>query len=115
MEAFLPNTVKAILLGVLAIVFVLSRLARALPHIAWLQVFRLPLVEMSEEERERRRRSGNRMAALEIVIAGVALPLVYFISTIMFFSEPTPIPTLIVAACSILCIGLGSWIFVRNR
>lgn len=115
METFLPDSVKAILLGAIAIAFVLSRLARALPHVAWLQVFRLPLVQMSEEERERRRRSGNRMAALEIVIAGVALPLVYFISTVMFFNEPGAIPTLIVAACSILCIGLGIWIFIRNR
>ncbi|HVS20893.1 MAG TPA: hypothetical protein VHD88_03550 [Pyrinomonadaceae bacterium] len=42
MEAFLPDTVKAILLGLLAIAFALARLARALPHVAWLQVFSTP-------------------------------------------------------------------------
>jgi small neutral amino acid transporter SnatA (MarC family) len=115
METFLPDSVKAILLGVLAIVFVLSRLAREFPNVGWLQVFRFPLVQMSKEEKERRRRSGNRRAALEIVIAGLALPLVYFISTVMFFSEPRLMPTLIVTACSILCVSLGVWIFVRNR
>jgi hypothetical protein len=114
MESFLPDTVKAILLGLIAIVFVLNRLSRRLPHVAWLQVFRLPVMQMSEEQRARRRRSGNRMAALEIVVAGLALPVVYFLSTIMFFSEPKVIPTIIVTAFSILCITLGIWLFVRN-
>jgi hypothetical protein len=114
METFLPDSVKAVLLGVIAAVFVLSRLARWFPHVAWLQVFRLPAIQMSEEQRAKRRRSANRMAGLEIVCAGLALPLVYFASTIMFWSDPQPIPTLIVIACSVLCIALGIWIFVRN-
>jgi sterol desaturase/sphingolipid hydroxylase (fatty acid hydroxylase superfamily) len=115
MESFLPDTVKAILLALIAIVFVLNRLSRRLPHVAWLQVFRLPVIQMSEEQRARRRRAGNQMAALEIVLAGLALPAVYFLSTIMFFSEPKTIPTMIVTACSILCIVLGIWIFAWNR
>jgi hypothetical protein len=106
--------VKAILLGVIAVVFVLSRLARARPDITWLQVFRLPVIQMSEQERTRRRRSANRMAALEIILAGFVLPLVYFISTVMFFNEPKTIPVIIVTGCSILCIALGIWIFARN-
>jgi hypothetical protein len=114
MDAFLPDTVKAILLGLIAIMFVLSRLARWFPHVAVLQVFRLPVIQMSEAERERRRRSGNRMAGLEIVLAGLALPFLYFASTIMLFTEPTAIATMIVTACSLLCIALGIWIFVRN-
>lgn len=115
MEAFVPDTVKAILLGLIAIAFVLGRLGRALPHVAWLQVFRLPVIQMSEEERVRRRRSSNRMTAVEIVLAGLALPLLYFVSTIMLFSEPKTTPTIIVTVCSVLCIALGIWIFLRNR
>jgi hypothetical protein len=114
MESIFPHSVNAILLGLIAIVFVLNRLSRQFPHVAWLQVFRLPVIQMSEEQRARRRRSGNRMAALEIVGAGLALPVVYLLSTIIFFSEPKTIPTIIVTACSILCIALGIWIFVRN-
>jgi hypothetical protein len=113
-ETFLPDSVKAILLGLIAIVFILSRLARWFPHVAWLQVFRLPVIQMSEEQRAKRQRSGNRMAGLEMVLAGIVLPLIYFGSTIMFFSEPKMIPTIIVTACSVLCIALGIWIFVRN-
>jgi hypothetical protein len=114
MESILPHSVRAILLGLLAVGFVLNRLSRQLPHVAWLQVFRLPVIQMSEEQRAARRRSGNRMAALEMVLMGLALPAVYFLSTMMFFSEPQMIPTIIVAACSILCIGLGIWIFARS-
>ena len=114
METFLPDSVKAILLGLIAIVFLLSRLARYFPHVGALQVFRLPVIQMSEEQRTKRRRSGNRMAGLEMVLAGIVLPLIYFFSTIMFFSEPKTIPTIIVTACSVLCISLGIWIFVQN-
>ena len=55
------------------------------------------------------------MTAVEIVVAGLALPLLYFVSTIMLFSEPKTTPTLIVTVCSVLCIALGIWIFLRNR
>jgi hypothetical protein len=95
--------------------FRLSGLSRALPHVAWLQVFRLPVIQMSEEEKARRRRSANRMTALEIVIVGLALSLLYLVSTVMLFNESKTIPMIIVTACSILCITLGIWIFVRNR
>ncbi len=114
MDAFLPDNVKAILLGLIAIVIVLSRLARRFPHVAVLQVFRLPVIQMSEAERVRRQRSAGRMAGLEIVLAGLALPFLYFATTIMLFHEPTAIGTMIVTACSLLCIALGIWIFVRN-
>jgi len=114
MESFLPDGIKALLLGVLAIGFVLSRLARAFPDVGWLQFFRLPIRQMSEEQKARRRRSANRLAGLEIVLAGVILPLLYFGSTMLLFSEPKRIPLMIVTICSLLCIVLGIWIFVRN-
>jgi hypothetical protein len=114
MDSIFPDSVKAILLGLIAAVFVLGRLAHAFPDVAWLQVFRLPVRQMSEEERRRRRRSANRLAGLEMILAGIVLPLLYFASTIMMFSEPKPIPLIIVTVCSVFCIGLGVWIFVRN-
>jgi len=114
MAAILPDSVKAILLGFLAVMFGLNRLAHAFPHIGWLQPFRLPVRQMSEEERIRRRRGANRLAGLEIVLAGVVLPLLYFIPTMMMFNEPKPVPTFIIGVCSVACITVGIWIFVRN-
>lgn len=115
MDAFLPDPVKAILLGLIAIAFGLGWVARAHPSVHWLQVFRLPAVQMSEEQRARRRRIANRLAALEIIVAGLALPLLYVLSTVMMFNNFKTIPTIIVTACSVSCIALGIWLFVRNR
>ena len=115
MDAFIPDSVKLILLVLIATVLVLSRIARAFPDVTWLQLFRLPVIPMSEEQRARRRRAGNRMAALEMVLAGLALPPLYFLSTVMFYSDPSLIPMIIAFACSFVCISLGVWVFVRNR
>lgn len=114
MESFLPDSIKALLLGVLAIGFTLSRLARTFPDVAWLQYFRLPIRQMSEEERERGRRSANRLAGLQIILAGIVLPFLYLVSTVFMFNEPKALALTIVTACSIACIALGVWIFVRN-
>lgn len=43
------------------------------------------------------------------------LPLLYLLSTVMMFNEPETVPLIIVGACSVLCIVLGIWLFVRNR
>src|SRR5437762_10142669 len=110
---FLTPTVKAVLLGVIVVAFGLNRLARAFPDVGWLQIFRLPVRQMSDEEKARRRRSANRLAGLEIVIAGLVLPLLYFVPTFMMFNEPKPLPVIIVSACSVICIALGLWIFAR--
>jgi hypothetical protein len=115
MEALLPDTVKAILLGLFAIAFGLFWLARALPQVAWLQVFRLPAIQLSADQKGRQRRSANRQVGLEIMVAGLSLPFLYLVSTVMLFNDLKTLPTIIVTACSVLCIAIGIWIFVRNR
>jgi len=115
MESFFSDTVKVILLGVLAIAFALNWLARSRPEVAWLQVFRLPALHLSEEQKARRRRTANRITGLEIIVGGLALPLLYILATVMMFNNFETVPTVIVGACSVLCIALGIWIFWRNR
>lgn len=114
MESLLPDSVKAILLVVLAIGFGLSWLARRRPDVAWLQAFRLPVIQRSPEEEARRRRSGNRMAALELMLTGLGLPLLYVLSTVMMFNNFHTLPTIVVGACSAALIALGVRLFVRN-
>lgn|SRR5574341_2368961 len=114
MESFFPDSLKAILLGLIAIVFVLSRLALRFPNVAWLQVFHLAAPHLSEEEKARRRRRANRMAGIEIILAGLILPLLYLFSKVMMFNEPTTVGLVVVGACSVACIGLGLWILLRN-
>ena len=111
---FLSTTVKAILLGLIAVVFGLSRLARAYPSVDWLQVFRLPERQMSEEEKARRKRAENRRSGLEIMLAGFVLPLVYFGLGVVFFTEPSGLEIVVIGLLSILSIGGGIWILARN-
>lgn len=49
------------------------------------------------------------------MIAGLALPLVYFVSTVMMFKNFETLPLILVGAGSASCIALGIWILVRNR
>ena len=114
MDKFFPNWVKAILLGVIVVGFALNRLAIAFPDVNWLQRFRLPVRDMSEEERARRRKSGNRMAALEMILAGLILPFLYLASTVFMFNEPETFAMIVVGALSLLCIATGIWIFAKN-
>src|SRR5689334_9311584 len=97
MEVFFSDTVKAGMLGVIAVAFVLNGLARRNPHVAWLQAFRLPTVPLTQEQKEKRRRHANRMAAVEIILAGLILPLLYVASTVMMFNDFKPLATMLVA------------------
>jgi hypothetical protein len=114
MAMFLSTTVKAILLGLIAAAFGLSRLARAYPDVGWLQTFRLPTRQISEEERERRRKSGNRMAAVQMVLAGLILPFLYLASTVFMFENPSALAMIVVGAFSAACVAGGIWVFVRT-
>jgi hypothetical protein len=115
MDALFPDWLKLILLGMLGTFYGLSWLARKHPDVGWLQVFQLPTIQRSEEERARQRRFSNRMAAVEMILAGLVLPLLYALSTVMMMNNFHTLPTIIVLACSALCIGFGIWLLVRNR
>lgn len=102
------------MLGLIAVAFGLSRLARAYPKVGWLQVFRLPERQMSVEEKARRKRGENLRAGFEIILAGFVLPLVYFGLGVVFFTEPSVLEVAVVGLLSVLFIGGGVWVLARN-
>ena len=114
MTLFLPTSVEMILLGLIAVVFVLSGLARAFPQVAWLQAFRFSN-RLSEEQKARALRSANVLAGVELIGTGVLVPFVYIAVTLMFFNEFETGTVLIIGASSLLCISLGVWSIVKNR
>jgi len=114
MDSFLPDSVKAILLGLIAAVFVLGRLSYRFPDVDWLQHFRMPTRHLSEQEKARRHRRASLMAGVEIILAGMILPVLYMLSKVMMFNEPTTLGLMIVGACSLACFCLGIWVIVRN-
>ena len=115
MESFLPDSVKAIVVVLVVVGFVLTSLAPRFPNVAWLQMFRLPVRHISEEEKARQRRRASLMAGIQIILAGLVLPMLYLVSKVMMFDEPTRLGMIIAAACMLACIGVGIWVIVRNR
>jgi sterol desaturase/sphingolipid hydroxylase (fatty acid hydroxylase superfamily) len=115
MEAFLPDWLKAILVVIIPVAFSLNWLARKNPEVPWLQAFRLPDLPLTEEQKERRRRTGNQIEGLQIALVGLALPLLYIAATVMMFNDFKAVTTVIVGLCSLSCIALGIWIFWQNR
>ena len=114
MELFIPDSVKAIIVVLVVVGFVLTRLAVRFPDVAWLQIFRLPIRQLSEKEKTRQRRRANLMAGIEMIFAGLVLPLLYLLAKVMMFNEPTTLGLFIVLLCSLACIGLGVWVIVRS-
>lgn len=104
---------QIVLLLLLGAVFALRSLASRFPQVSWLQMFRLP--QLSEAQRAKQRRRGNVMAGLELILAGIVLPLGYVALTVMMFNDFTAAGVLVVAAGSMACIGFGVAAFWRNR
>jgi hypothetical protein len=101
-------------LAVIALVFVaLTQLARRYPGIEWLRHFRMP--ELPAAQRERRRKFGERIAGLEMILLGLVLPIGYLILTVMTFSSIDPLWLTGVIAASTLLIGFGIYALVKNR
>jgi hypothetical protein len=61
------------------------------------------------------RRRANVQAGLEMVLMGLSLPLLYLAATVMFFHDFTTTGMVLVAAGSLLLIGLGFAAVWRSR
>ncbi len=109
------RNVQMVLVGIIAIVFALSRLSRRFPQVAWLQVFRYEPPRMSEEQRAKNRQRANVYAGVELILMGIVMPMGYAALTVMFFNSFTPLATTLVLTGSALCIGLGVTAIWRSR
>jgi len=109
------RTIELVLGSLLVLVLGLSALSRHFPHVAWLRVFRYDGSRLSEEQRARIRRQANAHAGIEMILMGLALPLLYVFSTVMLFNNFTAGGTVLVLAGSALFIGLGGTAVWRSR
>jgi len=109
------RTIQLVLVGILAVTLGLAALSRRFPQAGWLQVFRYVKPRLSEEQQGKIRQSANIHAGIELILLGVVLPMVYFASSLMMFTDPTTPGTVLVGAGSVLLIGLGVTAIWRNR
>ncbi len=106
---------QLVLLGLLAVVYGVSALARRFPHVAWLKPFRNPFGKLSPAQQAKMRRRANMHAGIELILLGVIVPMGYVVLTVMMFNDFDTVPTLLVLGASLLCIGLGITAIVRSR
>lgn len=112
------QVLQVVILTVLAAVFGLSSLSRRYPHVGWLQPFRFNWPQLSEEQRERMRRRANVHAGIQLILLGVAVPIVYVGSSIMMFNDPSVRGLTLSVAIAALLIALGItgvWRNARRR
>lgn len=101
------ETVQVIGGGVVLGLFALSQAARRRPDVPWLQKFNLP-DHRTEQQKRRARRSQNIIVGIEMIGAGLLLPLAYLFSTVLFFfSGVSPVALGVTILCSLALIGFG--------
>lgn len=102
MGAFVPEPLKTVFLGVLAAGILLAWVSRRLPGVQWLAPFRLAAFQPTEAQRAKHRRFGNIKAGVEIMLAGIAVPMLYLLSKVFMFNEPTAGGMLISVAVALI-------------
>jgi hypothetical protein len=93
------------------IILVVVILPDRFPNVEWLQHFRLPTAYLTEEQRHAHARRANRFAGIEMIFAGVMIPLGAVALWVMFFREPGPIEKLL--ALVVFPVGL-IWLGIRT-
>lgn len=98
--------IQLMVLGVLGSLFALSELSRRLPRIGGLQPFRQAFA-LDGAQRDLARRRWDVLTGIKFILMGLALPILYVMSRVMLFNEPTWRGILIAGAGSLLCFVLG--------
>jgi hypothetical protein len=106
---------KMVLVGLMAVVFILSELSKRFPDVEWLRHFRWEPARLDDAQRARLRRRTNITSGVELMLIGLALPLGYVALKVMFFNEITAGGLTIVGLLSLVCFGLGVVAIWRNR
>lgn len=112
-ELFLTEPVKDAVLSLVALLIVLTALARRMPHVTWLQFFSVP-ANRTEQQDSKMRRSGNVLVGFEMILAGMAIPAVYLFSTMMFFNQPSRLGLLLVGVLSLLSVWFGMRVILKS-
>ena len=110
----MSETFQVVVGSIVVVVYGLSALSRRFPHVAWLQHFRLPWLELTEEQRARTRYRANVYVGAQLILFGLVLPLGYVVLTVMMFNTITRGTMILVLAGSVLCIVLGITAIVQG-
>ena len=111
----MTSTIQVIILTLLGTVFGLSALSRRYPHIGWLQAFHIKRPQLSEEQRARMQRRANIHVAIQFILLGFGVPVVYVASSVMMFNDPSTVGLIISGIIGFALNVLGIIAIWRNR
>lgn len=111
----MTSTIQLIILALLGAVFGLSALSRRYPHIRWLQAFHIKRPQLSEEQKARMQRRANIHVAIQFVLLGFGVPVVYVASSVMMFNDPSALGLTISGLIGFALIVLGIIAIWSNR
>ena len=111
----MTSTIQLIILTILGALFGLSALSRRYPHIGWLQAFHIRRPQLSEEQRARMKRRANIHAAIQFILLGFGVPVVYVGSSVMMFNDPSIVGLAISGVIGFGLIVLGIMAIWSNR
>lgn len=111
----MTSTIQLVILAILGALFGLSALSRRYPHIGWLQAFHFKRPPLSEEQRARMRRRANIHVAIQFILLGFGVPVVYVVSSVMMFNDPSTVGLVIAGTIGFALIVLGIIAIWSNR
>lgn len=111
----MKSTIQLITLVLLAVLYGLSALSRRYPHIGWLQAFHIKWPQLSEEQKARMQRRANIRAGIQFILLGCGVPVIYVVSSVMTFSDPSTLGLAISGTIGFGVIVLGIIAIWTNR
>lgn len=108
------RTTQIVLGSLVLLIMFLGWLGRRHPQIVWLRVFDMR-AKLTDDQRRRLQRTVDMNAGLQLILLGLALPVVYVVLTTMFFGTFAPRGIAFVAAGSLACIVTGLVGVIRTR
>lgn len=103
----MTSTIQLIVLVILGALFGLSALSRRYPHIGWLQAFHIKRPRLTEAQQARMQRRANIHAAIQFMLLGFGVPVIYVVSSIMMFNDPSRVGLVISGVIGLALIVLG--------
>jgi hypothetical protein len=103
----MTSTIQVVILALLGALFGLSALSRRYPHIGWLQAFHIKRPQLSEAQKARMQRRANIHVAMQFILLGFGVPVVYVASSFMMFNDPSTVGLIISAIIGFALIVLG--------
>jgi hypothetical protein len=108
------QTLQIVAFVLLGAVVGLSALSRRYPDVGWLQVFRINRPQLTAAQQAQMRRRAAVLSGFQLMLLGLAVPVVYIVSRLMMFNEPTALGLTIAGGSGLVLVVVGLVVIWRG-